>query len=91
VGNGAGASVNGNEVEVSSLGIIAVVFGATGVLNVLYVGVDVCVADGVIGCEVDTALGAGTHPDRIINATGRRTRRRVMVCTLGGGSEWKWV
>ena len=88
VGSGAGAPVGGKWVEVASMGIVAEGFGATAVT---YVGVVVDVGDGGISCGADTRLAAGTHPEKMINATGRRTRRRLMEYRLGGTSAWRWV
>ena len=88
VGSGAGASLRGRGVEVFSMDIVA---EASGAIAVTYVGVEVGVGDGGISCGVDTRLAVGTHPEKVINATGRRTRRRFMECKLGGASAWKWV
>ena len=84
----AGASFRGKGVEVTSFDIVA---EASGAIAVTDEGVKVGVGDGGISCGVGTGLTAGPHPDKIINATGRRNRRQFMVCRSGGASMWKWV
>jgi hypothetical protein len=88
VGSGEGTSVSGKGVEVSSMGIVVEDSGARAVK---YVGVEVGVGEEGISCVVDKGLIAGVQLDKMINATGRRTRKRFMVCRLGGASEWKWT
>jgi hypothetical protein len=85
-GKGAGASVNGKGVKVASDGISS---EATGTIVARNVAVEEGVEDGMMGCNVETGLVAGAHPDRKISATGRITRRRFMVCKLG--EMWMWL
>ena len=59
------------------MGIVAVAFGTTAVA---YVGVEEGVEDGRISCGVDTEPAAGAQPDRMINTSESRPRRRFMVC-----------
>ena len=79
VGSGAGASVNGKDVE-GPLGDVVVLSGTATVMDG---GVNVTVGDGELNCGVEIWSTAGAQPDKTISTTASRTRRRFMVYTSG--------
>jgi hypothetical protein len=82
VGRGGGASVTGKGVGVSV--VIMSVF--SGVLTIMFVGIRVEEGAGWMTCGVDGSMEAVAHPDRKINATGRRIRLWLMGCWSDGRS-----
>jgi hypothetical protein len=86
VGSGAGASVSGKGDEVFSKGIVSVAFGMILVTNaVMALGV----GEVKISWTVGTGPDVGSHPDRMINVTGRRRHKWFMVYRSGGALAWK--
>ena len=86
MGSGGGASVIGKGVGVSVAS--ATVFSGAGVATSARTGAE---GDGSISCGADVWLVVGAHPDKRMNATGKKVRRWFMVYWLDEMSVLMWV